>query len=75
MKRKEYSGLETEVILFGDNSINTVGVIAESGCYLGAVQFYTQDGDGNQMPVGVCWAENGEYSLDWEGPSGDIVEP
>lgn len=75
MKRKEYSGLEAEVILFGDKDINTVELWHYSGCYLGAVQFYTEDGNGNPMPLGVCWQENGEYSLDWEEYSGDIIEP
>ena len=72
MEKKEYNGLAVEVILLGTDSIET-GLVPESRCYLGAVQYYTEDGNGNPMPLGVCWIrENNTYSLDWAEYTGDF---
>lgn len=71
MEKKTYNGLAAEVISFGKDDIET-GVIAESGCRLGSVQYYTEKMDGTPAPMGVCWDEtNHEYSLDWDEPVGD----
>ena len=73
MEKKEYNGLAVEVILFGTDTIET-GLVAESGCRLGSVQYYTEDGNGNPMPMGVCWVkETNTYSLDWDEPAGDYT--
>lgn len=77
MNKKSYQGLEAEIISFGTEEINTVTVVAYSGCKLGAVSYYTEDGNGNPLPLGVCWESQGDgstggYSFDWETYSGTV---
>ena len=73
MEKKEYNGLAVEVISFGSDAIET-GLIKESGCRLASVQYYTEDGNGVSMPVGVCWIkETNTYSFDWDEPVGDYI--
>ena len=73
MEKKAYNGLAAEVISFGTDAIET-GLIRESGCRLGSVQYYTEDEDGNALPIGVCWDKtHQEYSLDWDDPVGDYI--
>ena len=73
LEKKKYSGLDVEVILFGTDTIETT-LLAESGCYLGSVQFYTTDGENRPMPIGVCWVqETGKYSFVWAEYRGDFI--
>lgn len=73
MKKKEYNGLAADIISFGMGDIET-GLVAESGCKLGSVQYYTEDDDGHSLPIGVCWDRtNKEYSLEWDTWTGDYV--
>lgn len=71
MEKKEYKGLVAEVISFGINEIASQ-VVAESACYLGSVQYHTTDGNGNSMPIGVCWNDSTGYSFDWAQPQGYV---
>ena len=73
MDKKPYSGLSAEIISFDAASIET-GLVAESGCRLGSVQYYNEDEYGAQLPMGVCWvAASNTYSLDWLDPKGDYI--
>lgn len=74
MKKKIYPGLEAEKITFGDNDINTVSLWHYSGCYLGTVSLYTEDGEGRPLPWGVCWVKDQDtYSFHWAAYVGDIT--
>jgi len=57
MEKKTYNGLAVDFISFGKDAIETGLEIYVSGCYLGSVSFHTSDGDGNSMPMGVCWVQ------------------
>lgn len=71
MEKKMYNGLAVDIISFGADCIET-GLVSESGCKLGSVQYYTEDEQGNALPMGVCWDKTAqEYSLDWDEPVGD----
>ena len=75
MDKKKYSGLEVEFVSFGKDNIATITPVPDSGCYVGAVTYYTTDAEGRTMQYGSCWYEDPyeDLSFDWRNSGGSIM--
>ena len=75
MEKKPYSGIAIEFIPYDDSILTGQAYsVADSGCKVGGVGFYTEDENDVPVPLGVCWYDDpGIIDFYWTGRGGSII--